>query len=238
MSFRARLFLATCVAVLVPLTVLALGVRREMDRRLERGVSPPGRRRGRGAAAPSSTGSGSAWRPAGRAGGGASRATTGSGSPRSRATPPRAPTCSTGPARPCGSPGLSLLQIQDSTGRILSSGHFRNEYDRMRPELPASCSPPAARRCWSGRAPRNPRCSRSPRRSGSRWPAGPSSLVGGIAAEAGFSGALDPDPDLAVALDSPVPPAARDAGAQAVGPSPCRFSTPRARRRPTPRASS
>jgi two-component system, NtrC family, nitrogen regulation sensor histidine kinase NtrY len=32
--------------------------------------------------------------------------------------------------------GLALLQIQDSTGRILSSGHFRNEYDRLQPELP------------------------------------------------------------------------------------------------------
>jgi len=32
--------------------------------------------------------------------------------------------------------GLSLLQIQDSAGRILSSGHFRNEFDRLQPELP------------------------------------------------------------------------------------------------------
>jgi signal transduction histidine kinase len=32
--------------------------------------------------------------------------------------------------------GLSMLQVQDSTGRILSSGHFRNEFDRMQPELP------------------------------------------------------------------------------------------------------
>jgi len=34
--------------------------------------------------------------------------------------------------------GLSLLQIQDETGRIVSSGHFRNEYDRSDPALPAS----------------------------------------------------------------------------------------------------
>jgi argininosuccinate lyase len=33
-SFRTRLFLASTLAVLVPLAVLALGVRREMDRRL------------------------------------------------------------------------------------------------------------------------------------------------------------------------------------------------------------
>src|SRR3989442_2930498 len=32
--------------------------------------------------------------------------------------------------------GLSLLQIQDETGRIVSSGHFRNEYDRSDPALP------------------------------------------------------------------------------------------------------
>jgi signal transduction histidine kinase len=33
--------------------------------------------------------------------------------------------------------GLSMLQIQDASGRILSSGHFRNEYDRLEPDLPA-----------------------------------------------------------------------------------------------------
>ena len=32
--------------------------------------------------------------------------------------------------------GLALLQIQDSSGRILSSGHFRNAYDQLEPELP------------------------------------------------------------------------------------------------------
>jgi signal transduction histidine kinase len=33
--------------------------------------------------------------------------------------------------------GLSVLQLQDESGRILSSGHFRNEYDRLEPRLPA-----------------------------------------------------------------------------------------------------
>jgi len=32
--------------------------------------------------------------------------------------------------------GLSFLQLQDARGRILSSGHFRNEYDRLEPALP------------------------------------------------------------------------------------------------------
>lgn len=33
------------------------------------------------------------------------------------------------------SAGLSMLQLQDEAGRILSSGHFRNEYDRMEGQL-------------------------------------------------------------------------------------------------------
>jgi signal transduction histidine kinase len=32
--------------------------------------------------------------------------------------------------------GLSMLQVQDQAGRILSSGHFRNEFDRLDPDLP------------------------------------------------------------------------------------------------------
>jgi len=32
--------------------------------------------------------------------------------------------------------GLSMLQLQDESGRILSSGHFRNEFDRLEPGLP------------------------------------------------------------------------------------------------------
>lgn len=33
--------------------------------------------------------------------------------------------------------GLSMLQLQDESGRILSSGHFRNEFDRLEPKLPS-----------------------------------------------------------------------------------------------------
>ncbi|HEY6059500.1 MAG TPA: HAMP domain-containing sensor histidine kinase [Gemmatimonadales bacterium] len=33
--------------------------------------------------------------------------------------------------------GLDVLQIQDDSGRIVSSGHFRNEFDRVEPGLPA-----------------------------------------------------------------------------------------------------
>lgn len=34
--------------------------------------------------------------------------------------------------------GLSMLQIQDESGRIISSGHFRNEYDRLDLDLPSA----------------------------------------------------------------------------------------------------
>jgi signal transduction histidine kinase len=32
--------------------------------------------------------------------------------------------------------GLTLLQVQDEEGRIVSSGHFRNEFDRLEPDVP------------------------------------------------------------------------------------------------------
>ena len=32
--------------------------------------------------------------------------------------------------------GLDMLQIQDEQGRIISSGHYRNEFDRIEPDLP------------------------------------------------------------------------------------------------------
>jgi signal transduction histidine kinase len=53
--------------------------------------------------------------------------------------------------------GLSMLQIQDETGRIISSGHFRNEYDRMEPELPALlASAPDGTALVRARAPAGP----------------------------------------------------------------------------------
>src|SRR5207247_1318055 len=34
--------------------------------------------------------------------------------------------------------GLDFLQIQDDDGRVVSSGHFRNEYDRLGPAVPGA----------------------------------------------------------------------------------------------------
>lgn len=36
--------------------------------------------------------------------------------------------------------GFTVLQLHDSTGRILSSGQFRNDYDRIAPEMPRAVS--------------------------------------------------------------------------------------------------
>lgn len=53
--------------------------------------------------------------------------------------------------------GLSMLQIQDSSGRIISSGHFRNEYGRMEPELPRLlASAPEGRALVQARSPEAP----------------------------------------------------------------------------------
>jgi signal transduction histidine kinase len=53
--------------------------------------------------------------------------------------------------------GLSMLQLQDESGRVLSSGHFRNEYDRLESQLPlllaSTANPPTLVRV---RAPEGP----------------------------------------------------------------------------------
>jgi Signal transduction histidine kinase len=59
-------------------------------------------------------------------------------------------------ARAMSSAGFSMLQIQDETGRILSSGHFRNEYGRLEPELPALLVKSGGTALVSARTPEGP----------------------------------------------------------------------------------
>jgi signal transduction histidine kinase len=197
-SFRARLFLVSTLAVLVPLAVLAFGVRREMDRRL----GDEGRRRGAAAvgrlgvelarerervmarlealsrdlAADNRFRLGLLGQSASRAyvldwAGGAMQLS-----------------------------GLSVLQVQDTAGRIVSSGHFRNEYDEVRGELPrflAAVAPaPALVRVRTAEAPLLALAAVESVGVAGR----PLTLVGGLAAEERFLRGLDPDPDLTVAL--------------------------------------
>jgi len=215
-SFRARLFLATCVAVLVPLTVLALGVRREMDRRL----SEESRRRGDAAVRALGT---ELERERERVVAGLSalvqelsrdnrfRLAAIRGDPGSRSYL----LDWAGDAMRLS--GLSLLQLQDSAGRILSSGHFRNEYDRVRPELPgflrAAGDAPALVRARTAESPLLTLAAAEPFAVAGR----PFVLVGGIAAEDRFLRRLDPDPELAVTLDSSATSGRTDVGAELVG---------------------
>jgi signal transduction histidine kinase len=215
-SFRARLFLATSIAVLVPLTILALGVRREMNRRL----TEESRRRGE--AAISALGTELARereRVAARLGA-LARDLTGDNRFRLAAIQGDAASRAylldwAGGALRIS--GLALLQIQDSAGRILSSGHFRNEYDRVRPELPdfleRTGDMPALARVRTADSPLLALVASERFAVAGR----PFVLVGGIAAEDRFLRRLDPDPELAVALETPDSAGARGGSAEPIG---------------------
>ena len=64
--------------------------------------------------------------------------------------------------------GLDMLQVQDSAGRILSSGHFRNEFDRLEPELPRALGAAKSAVLVPVRAPEGRSCSRESIRFRSR----------------------------------------------------------------------
>jgi len=215
-SFRARLFLATSLAVLVPLTVLALGVRSEMDRRLNQ----ESRRRGGAAVQALHTElARERERVVGRL---VALVKDLSADNRFRLAAVQGETASrtylldwAGGAMRLS--GLSLLQIQDSTGRILSSGHFRNEYDRLRPELPdfllATGDAPSLVRVRTAESPLLALAAAERFTvAGRRFV-----LVGGIAAEDRFLRRLDPDPDLSVALATPDSTGAQAAGTRVLG---------------------
>lgn len=135
MSFRTRTFLAFLAVLAIPLALVGIGVRREMDRRLtavyQQRVAAlvevmhrDLERRSGGLAARLA-----ALRDA-LADDGRFRLAAVRGDPAARGYL----LDYAGPAMRLA--GLSLLRIQDSTGRILSSGHFRNEFDRLEPALP------------------------------------------------------------------------------------------------------
>ena len=135
MSFRTRLFLAIVLAVLLPLGALAFGVRREMERRLTAEYE------GRVASLASVVEANLAHES------GLVAARLGAlGRDLARDNRFRLAALQNQPAARAylldyagdamRLSGLSLLQVQDSAGRILSSGHFRNEFDQLQPDLP------------------------------------------------------------------------------------------------------
>jgi len=134
MSFRSRLFLAFLLLLLVPLGVLAIGVRREMERR----VTTEYRERVRSLAELvrldlAREGEQITRRLA------ALRRELASDNRFRTAAVQEDPAMRAwqldwaGDAR--GPTGLDYLWLQDSAGRVLSSGHFRNEFDRVEPDL-------------------------------------------------------------------------------------------------------
>jgi signal transduction histidine kinase len=96
--------------------------------------------------------------------------------------------------------GLSMLQIQDSTGRILSSGHFRNEFDQLQPNLaPLLSGAPGSLALVRTRTPEAPLLVLARADS---FPVGSArfSIVGGVSAGAGLLDSLARAPDLSLSL--------------------------------------
>ncbi len=193
MTFRTRLLAGFGVVVLVPLAVFGLGIRREMSRRLS--AEAQGRVAslvkvidadltregeaiaGRLAALKAALAADNRLRSALVLGGDRAYVLDYAGEAMRLA-------------------GLDFLQVLDDENRVVSSGHFRNEYDRPAP-LPSVR--PALERA---RAPEGPFIALvradSLRLAGRRF-----ALVGGIAVDSLFVSRLAPDSDLVVSMVLP-----------------------------------
>lgn len=206
MSFRSRLFLALALAALLPLALLAFGVRREMTRRLtaenvRRGDAAVAALRDDLARESASTAARLAALVSDLARDNGLRLALLQGDPGAR----RGLLDLAGGAMR--SAGLTVLQLQDSTGRILSSGHFRNAYDRVEPGLPrallaAGTAPVLVRAHTADSTLLVLARVDSLRVAGARY-----TLVGGTAIEPRLRGSLARDPDLSLRLVEPGAPA-------------------------------
>ena len=137
MTFRARLLVAFVLATIIPLAMLALGVRRQLTERL---VAQKDQRI-------ESLRQVAAQDVAREARSIESRLATLAATLRTddrfrlaavRGELSERPYLLDWAGNAMRSAGLDMLQLQDSAGRILSSGHFRNEFDRLDPDLPRS----------------------------------------------------------------------------------------------------
>ena len=105
--------------------------------------------------------------------------------------------------------GLEFLQVQDDDGRIVSSGHFRNEFDRLGPPVRA----PALVRAAAAEGPFLALvASDSFSISGRAF-----RLVGGVSVDSAFLARLARDPELGVQLALPTDTAAADTARLVVG---------------------
>ena len=210
MKFRTRLLIAFGVVVMIPLLVFGLGIRREMSKRVtaeyERRVATlvnvisadiareNDRTEARLAGLKSSLGGddhfrGWVVRGEDRAyvldyAGGAMRLA-----------------------------GLDFLQIQDDEGRVVSSGHFRNEYDRLGPAVPGSG--PALVRAAAAEGSFLALVTSDSLRIGT--PPQRFRVIGGIAVDSQFLARLARDPELGVGLVLPRDSTNADSGKLVVG---------------------
>ena len=134
MSFRSRLLIAFVLATVIPLAVLAIGVRRQLTTRL---LGQHQRRvQGMARVAAQDVDRESAL-VAGRL---ASLVRALRTDDRFRLAAIRGDEGERGyvldwAEQAMRTTGLSMLQLHDDQGRIVSSGHFRNEFDRLEPDL-------------------------------------------------------------------------------------------------------
>jgi signal transduction histidine kinase len=202
MTFRTRLLLAFAAVVAVPLVVLGFGVRREMSNRLS--TQYEGRVASLVAIIEDDLSNESeaiaarlaALREALREDNRFRLAAV-------QAVPTERPYLLDYASDAMHLAGLSMFQIQDAAGRILSSGHFRNEYDRLDPEVPLRLAVVGPRPALvRARTPEGPVLALgrldSLQVGGHRFV-----LVGGVTVDRMFLTRLVRDPDLTVSLLAP-----------------------------------
>lgn len=205
MRFRTRLLIAFGVVVLVPLLVFGLGIRREMANRVtveyQRRVAAlvnvinadlareNDRIAGRLLAMKSALGSGNQFRQFVVRGDSREYVLDYAGDAMRLA-------------------GLDFLQIQDDEGRILSSGHFRNEFDRLGPFVRGMTLLRAA----TAEGPFLALVTSDSFRVANR----PFRLVGGVAVDSVFLARLARDPELGLRLTLPSDSAPVDTGSLVV----------------------
>lgn len=211
MTFRLRLGLAFALAALVPVMLLGAGVRSEMTRRAtaqaDRRVSALTSAIAADLAARTTALHGRLTELARQAAGdnairlvlegrgGDRRALLDWGGPAMRTA------------------GLQMLQLQDSTRRIVSSGHFRNEYDRLDPALPAALRGDGPPTLAIARGPEGPFLALAALDSLTVGGT-PYTLIGGTLVDSARIAGLAPEGDLGVTLVA----GRADCGTESVGP--------------------
>ena len=203
MTFRSRLLIAFALATVVPLAMLGVGVRRQLTARLVAQHQQRVDGMARVAAQDVERESASI----------ASRISTLAGTLRTddrfrmaavRGDPGERAYLLDWAEQAMRTTGLDMLQLQDSAGRIMSSGHFRNEFDRLEPEVPRALAMAKGAVLLRARAPEGPFLALvradSVRVADRRF-----DLVGGVTVDSAFLRRFAREEGLRVALSIPIP---------------------------------